>query len=63
MKMRAAATNSPLDHEAVAGATKFLLAVRDAYGPWTHVIDNSQLTPVATARAIHEAVIRGYGRL
>jgi len=34
---------------------------RERYGNWTHVIDNSKLTPEETAVAIHEAVCRGHG--
>lgn len=42
---------------------RMLSDVRDGYGPWTYVIDNGRLTPVETARAIHEAVLAGAGRL
>lgn len=36
-----------------------LARFREHYGPWTHVIDNSALTPTETAVAIYEAVEAG----
>jgi hypothetical protein len=38
-----------------------LLQVRHELGPWTHVIDNSQLTPKATVQAIHAAIEQAAG--
>jgi hypothetical protein len=40
-----------------------LSEVRDCYGPWTHVIDNRDMSPAETALAIYAAVDRGAGRL
>jgi hypothetical protein len=38
-----------------------LFQVRQALGSWTHLIDNSQLTPEATVLAIRDAIDQGYG--
>lgn len=38
-----------------------LARCRENYGPWTHVIDNSALTPAETVVAIHDAVENGAG--
>ena len=40
-----------------------LMWFRERYGPWTHVIDNSSLTPSETALAIYDAVESGKGLL
>jgi len=42
-------------------AVDMLLQVRHELGPWTHVIDNGQLTPKATVQAIHAAIEQGHG--
>jgi hypothetical protein len=47
--------------EQQAAAVDMLLKVRQALGPWTHVVDNGQLTPEATVQAIHDAIHRGHG--
>ena len=63
MRSRAQATGKTLDHEAAMVAAEMLLKVRSCYGPWTYVIDNSQLSPAETALAIYQAVDHGFGRL
>jgi hypothetical protein len=63
MASRAQTTRFALDEQAAPAAVKMLSQVRRCYGPWTHVIDNGDLTPAATARAIYEAVDHGAGRL
>jgi AAA domain len=57
---RSRATGHAAD-EQVAVAVDMLVKVRQARGTWTHVVDNSELTPEATVRAIHDAVDRGQG--
>jgi hypothetical protein len=42
-------------------AVDMLGKVRQELGTWTHVVDNSKLTPEATVRAIHDAIDRGHG--
>lgn len=50
-----------VDPQGTAAAVDMLRQVRDEIGPWTHVIDNSHLTPEATAKAIHDAIDQGHG--
>jgi hypothetical protein len=49
------------DEQQAAEAVDMLLQVRQAIGSWTHVVDNSELTPEATVRTIHDAINRGHG--
>lgn len=58
---RSTAAGLAVDERQAAEAVDMLLRVRQALGTWTHVLDNSQLTPDATVRAIHDAVDRGHG--
>jgi hypothetical protein len=55
------ARRSGLDQQEAAAAVDMLLQVRHEVGPWTHVIDNSHLTPKATVQAIHAAIDQGRG--
>ena len=59
---RARAAGQDVD-EQQAAAVDMLGKVRQALGPWTHVVDNSQLTPAETVQAIHDAIDRGHGRM
>jgi AAA domain-containing protein len=58
---RSKAAGRAVDEQKVAEAVDMLRKVRQALGTWTHVVDNSQLTPEATVRAIHEAIDHGHG--
>jgi broad-specificity NMP kinase len=61
LAQRAKAAGLAVDEQRAAEAVDMLLRVRQELGPWTHVLDNSQLTPEATVRAIREAIDRGHG--
>jgi hypothetical protein len=58
---RSRAAGLPVDEQKTAEAVDMLRKVRQALGTWTHVVDNSRLTPEATVRAIHDAVDHGHG--
>jgi hypothetical protein len=58
---RSKATGRAVDEPRAAEAADMLLKVRRALGTWTHVVDNGQLTPEATVRAIHDAIDNGHG--
>lgn len=58
---RSAAAGLIADERQAAEAVAMLRQVRQALGSWTHVLDNGQLTPEATVRAIRDAVERGDG--
>ncbi|GAB3422031.1 hypothetical protein GCM10027569_52480 [Flindersiella endophytica] len=58
---RSKAAREAVDGQRAAEAVDMLVEVRQALGDWTHVVDNSRLTPEATARAIHDAIDHGRG--
>lgn len=58
---RSKAAGPAVDAQRVDEAVDMLVRVRQALGTWTHVLDNSRLTPEATVRAIYDAVDRGHG--
>jgi hypothetical protein len=58
---RSKAAGLAVDEQRAAEAVDMLLQVRQALGTWTHVLDNGQLTPEATVRAIRDAIDRGHG--
>jgi hypothetical protein len=58
---RSRAAGLAVDEQGAAEAVDMLFQVRQALGTWTHVVDNSQLTPEATVQAIHAAIDRGHG--
>ncbi len=57
---RAKAAGQDVD-EQQAVAVDMLGKVRQALGTWTHLVDNSQLTPAGTVQAIYDAIDRGHG--
>jgi hypothetical protein len=61
MAQRSRAAGRAVDEQRVAEAVDMLNQVRQALGTWTYVLDNGQLTPEATVRAIHDAIDRGHG--
>jgi hypothetical protein len=58
---RSKAAGFAVDEQPAAEAVDMLLQIRHALGTWTHVLDNSQLTPEGTVRAIRDAIDGGHG--
>lgn len=58
---RSKAAGPAVEAQQAAEAVHMLRQVRQALGTWTHVVDNSQLTPGATVLAIHDAIDGGHG--